>query len=292
LPSSQLGAEPPTHAPSEHASPVVQALPSSHEIVLLLCTQPVGGLHVSSVQALPSSQFGAEPPTHAPPEHASPIVQALPSSHDAVLLECTQPDAGLHVSSVQALPSSQFGAEPATHTPAEQASPVVHALPSSHDAVLFVCTQPDAALQESSVHGLPSSQFGAAPPTHTPAEQASPVVHALPSSHDAVLSVFMQPVAGLQLSSVQPLLSLQFGAEPPTQAPPEQASAVVQALPSSHGTVLFECTHPDAGLQLSSVQPLPSSQFGAEPPTHVPAEQVSAVVHALPSSHDAVLFAC
>jgi hypothetical protein len=47
----------------------------------------------------------------------------------------------------------------------------------------------------------------------------------------------MQPFAGSQLSSVQGLPSSQFGAEPPTHEPPEQASLVVQALLSSQGTV-------------------------------------------------------
>lgn len=41
---------------------------------------------------------------------------------------------------------------------------------------------------------------------------------------------------------------------------------------------------PVAALQPSRVQTLPSSQSGGGPPTHAPAEQVSAVVHASPSS--------
>jgi hypothetical protein len=234
----------------------VQALPSSQDAVLLSCTQPVAGLQLSSVQPLPSSQLGAAPPTHAPSAQASPVVQALPSSQDAVLLSCTQPVAGLQLSSVQPLPSSQLGAAPPTHAPSEQASPVVQALPSSQDAVLLSCSQPVAGLQLSSVHGLLSSQLGAAPPTHAPSEQASPVVQALPSSQAAVLLSCTQPVAGLQLSSVHGLLSSQLGAEPPTQMPPEHASPVVQAFSSSQDAVLFVCTQPVSRLQLSVVQGL------------------------------------
>jgi hypothetical protein len=75
------------------------------------------------------------------------------------------------------------------------------------------------------------------------------------------------------------------------QDPPEQLSPVVQAFPSSHGLLLFECTQPLAGLHESSVQTLPSSQLGGAPPTHAPLEQVSFVVQALPSLHGSVLLA-
>ena len=85
LPSLQFGAAPPTHAPPEHVSLVVHALPSLHETVLLVCTHPVDVLHESSVQPLPSLQFGAAPPTQAPAVHVSPVVQALPSLHATAL---------------------------------------------------------------------------------------------------------------------------------------------------------------------------------------------------------------
>ena len=49
------------------------------------------------------------------------------------------------------------------------------------------------------------------PPTHTPPEQASLLVQALPSSQTAPLATFVNthPVAGLQLSVVHTLWSLQ-----------------------------------------------------------------------------------
>src|SRR5436309_13966084 len=98
-------------------------------------------------------------------------------------------------------------------------SVVVQALPSSQGAVLFVCAQPVAGVQESLVQGLPSLQFGAAPPTQLPAAQASFVVQALPSSQGAVLLVWTHPVAGMQESVVQGLPSSQFGVGPPPQPP-------------------------------------------------------------------------
>jgi hypothetical protein len=56
-----------------------------HEAVLLAWTQPVPGLHESSVHGLASLQFGAAPPTQIPPAQVSTAVQALPSLHDAAL---------------------------------------------------------------------------------------------------------------------------------------------------------------------------------------------------------------
>jgi hypothetical protein len=46
-------------------------------------------------------------------------------------------------------------------------------------------------------------------------------------------------VAGLQESVVQGLLSLQVNGAPGWQVPPPQVSPAVQALPSSHGLMLF-----------------------------------------------------
>jgi hypothetical protein len=77
----------------------------------------------------------------------------------------------------------------------------------------------------------------------------------------------------LQLSFVQPLLSLQSGAAPPTHVPPLHASFVVQALPSLHGPACGSVVQPDAGLHKSAVQGLLSLQVIAvlwhEPALHV-----------------------
>src|SRR5881296_3144277 len=112
---------------------------------------------------------------------------------------------------------------------------------------------------------FPSSQLGDAPPTHLPPLHLSLVVQASPSLHGAVLFVWKQPVAGLQVSSVQTLPSSQLSARPPTHTPPPHRSLRVQAFPSSHEAVLFVWTHPVVGLQLSSVQGLPSLQFRSVP---------------------------
>ena len=108
---------------------------------------------------------------------------------------------------------------------------------TGHGRLAGVFTQPVAGLQESVVQTVPSLQLRGGPPMHWPPEHVSAVVQALPSSHVEVLFVFTQPVAGLQVSVVQTLPSLQLGAGPPTQTPPAHVSGVVQALPSLQGAV-------------------------------------------------------
>jgi hypothetical protein len=57
-------------------------------------------------------------------------------------------------------------------------------------------------------------------------------VQTLPSLQGEMLFVWTQPLAGSHVSSVQTLLSLQLGTDPPTQLPAVQVSLVVQALAS------------------------------------------------------------
>ena len=125
---------------------------------------------------------------------------------------CWHPVGETQESVVQALPSLQLAGGPGEQLPPLHVSFVVHASPSSHGALLLVWTHPVAGLQLSSVQTFPSLQFGAGPPTQLPPLHVSLVVHALPSSQGALLLVWTHPVAGLQLSSVQALLSLQSAA--------------------------------------------------------------------------------
>src|SRR5439155_24612025 len=118
LPSSQASGGPPWHAPFAHVSRVVHAFPSSHAAVLVVMTpSPVAGSQESSVQTLPSSQC-RDWPMHVPAPQASPVVEALPSSHGAVFGVWTQPLPESQESSVQGLPSSQSSERPPTHAPA------------------------------------------------------------------------------------------------------------------------------------------------------------------------------
>src|SRR5256886_13384457 len=151
----------------------------------------------------PSSQLGAGPPRHLPPLHLSLVVQAFPSLQGAVLFVWTQPVAGLQVSSVQPLPSSQLIAGPPTQPPLLQVSLMVQAFPSLQGAVLAVWTQPVLGLQVSSVQTLPSSQLGARPLTQTPPLHRSLRVQAFPSSHEGVVLAGTHPLGGRRLSSGQ-----------------------------------------------------------------------------------------
>jgi hypothetical protein len=96
LVSAQFIGAPPWHVPAEHVSAVVQALPSSQELVLFACSQAPALLHVSSVHGLLSLQLalvvhsgaGASepasgpgsgvPPVQTPALHAWSAPQAMP----------------------------------------------------------------------------------------------------------------------------------------------------------------------------------------------------------------------
>ncbi len=171
-----------------------------------------------------------------------------------------------------------------------QTSPLVQALLSLHAAVLFVCVHAILASQASLVQALPSSQFGAAPPLHTPPLQTSPTVQALPSSQELVELTCVQPSLLSHVSVVQALPSSQLVAPPDLHTPPLQTSPVVQALASSQARLLAACKQPALTSQVSVVQGFVSSQPSATPGLQTPPPQVSPVVHALPSSQaDALL---
>jgi hypothetical protein len=132
-----------------------------------------------------------------------------------------------------------------------------------------------------------------ATPAQTPPAHVSPRVQAIPSSHTVPTAFSTDahaPVAG----SHTPASWHWSGAgqtigSPPMQSPAVQASAFVQALPSSHGAPSAlggELHSPVCGLQTpASWQASTGWQFRAPLPTHVPDSQRSTVVHALPSSH-------
>jgi hypothetical protein len=113
-------------------------------------------------------------------------VHALPSSHGVVFGTglLTHPVAGLQLSAVHGLLSSQVGGVPATH--------------------------PVAGLQVSMpLQALPSLQLTAVP-VQIPPVQASPVVHMLLSLHGVPFRTgVFEHVLFAQLSVVQVLLSLQ-----------------------------------------------------------------------------------
>ena len=277
----------PAHTPLVQISLIVQGFPSSHAALLKTWVQPVNGLQEAVVQTLLSSGQVTCVPVQVPFEQLSFSVHALLSLQVPEFFGvCTHPVAGLQLSSVQALLSSQLsGVVPGLQVPFSQTSPVVQAFPSLQAAEFGVKTQsPVIGSQESVVQGLLSLQvFGV--PAHTPLEQTSLIVQGFPSSHAALLKTWVQPVRGLQEAVVQILLSSGQVTGVPVQVPFEQLSFIVHALLSLQVPEFFGvCTHPVAGLQLSSVQALLSSQLsGVVPGLQVPFSQTSPVVQAFPS---------
>jgi hypothetical protein len=113
----------PAQVPLWQVSLRVQALPSSQAAVLKAWKQPLAGLQLAEVQGLASSGQVMVLPTQRPVLQWSPEVQAEPSEHAlASLLVCTQPSWGLHVSSVQGLPSSQVPVQGAASAGAAESS--------------------------------------------------------------------------------------------------------------------------------------------------------------------------
>jgi hypothetical protein len=131
LPSSQPSLAPLWQALAPHTSPLVHTLLSLQVAVFARLTQPFSTSHASSVQRLPSSQPKAVETAQLPSLHVSPKVQALPSSHGALLLAAVQPSTGSQLSSVHGLPSLQKMFPPGEHAPAWQVSPAVQTVPSS-----------------------------------------------------------------------------------------------------------------------------------------------------------------
>ena len=185
---------PELQVPPPQTSWPLQTVASSHALVLLECSQPDAGLQLSVVQTLWSSQSSAVPELQVPPPQTSWPLQTVASSHALVLLECSQPDAGLQLSVVQTLWSSQSSAVPELQVPPPQTSWPLQTVASSHALVLLECAQPEAGLQLSVVQTLWSSQFKGVGPTHVPPEHASLVVHALPSLQVVPAATLLQEV--------------------------------------------------------------------------------------------------
>jgi hypothetical protein len=180
--------------------------------------------------------------------------------------------------SAQVVPLVTVGFE---HTPAVQTS-LVHGLPSAQSAAMLqdwqppigVFVHPLMALQASVVHASPSLQLRAVPAVQLPLWHVSAPLQTLPSVHDVplVTLVAVHPVAGLQPSVVQGLLSLHVSGVPAVQAPLWHVSGPLQRLPSGHAVplVTLAWVQPVLGLQPSVVQAFESLQLRGVPAAQVP----------------------
>jgi len=138
----------------------------------------------------------------------------------------------LQVSVVQGLLSLQFRGVPGWHTPAWQVSAPLHWLPSEQLVPFATGVWVHVlALQASVVQGFPSlqsaavmhcTQLGMGCPVQVPFRQASMFVQGLPSEQAVPSATGLceqPPVAGLQESVVQGLLSLQLMGVPGLHTP-------------------------------------------------------------------------
>jgi hypothetical protein len=179
----------------------VQALPSSHEFVLFVNTQPKTGLQVSVVQTLLSLQTTGVPP-HTPPAQLSLVVQALLSLHVVPFpafgfvhtpVPVLQVPATWHVSSAV----HTTGFDP-VQTPDWQVSVWVQALLSLQAVPLgfwpLVEQTPVETLQVAAkLHWSPAAQTTGFDPTQTLFWHVSLCVQALPSLHAVPFAAPWQP---------------------------------------------------------------------------------------------------
>src|SRR5256712_240366 len=129
--ASQTTGGPPPRAPPSHVSALVQALPSSHAVPFGLAgleQKPVAGLHVPmSWHSSWARQTTGTPGTQLPATHASPTVQASPSSQGVASAAAgfeQSPVDGSHVpASWHWSRAVQTTGTPGTQPPATQASP-------------------------------------------------------------------------------------------------------------------------------------------------------------------------
>jgi uncharacterized membrane protein len=217
-------------------------------------------------------------------------VQSLPSSQALFCGAWTQALAVvLQLSAVQSIPSLQLGGVPDWQPVALQVSAPLQKLPSSQALFWGVWTQALAVvLQLSAVQAIPSSQLGGMPGRHPRVGlQVSAPLQKLLSLQALFWGVWTQALAVvLQLSAVQSIPSLQLGGVPDWQPVALQVSAPLQKLPSSQALFCGVWTQALAVvLQLSAVQATPSSQLGGVPGRQpAVALQVSAPLQKLPSS--------
>ncbi len=168
-------------------------------------------------------------------------MQKFPSLQAIALALCVQPPlAGLQLSSVHGLPSSQLCGELPWQAPdRSQLSMSVHGLLSLQGPLAGVLVQ-TLATQPSAVQGFASSQLFPWP-RHFPATQASWTVQPLPSSHllPSAMALCWHANLGSQTSVVHGLKSLQSITSNPKHLPPWQTSSVVHTLPSEHKAALL-----------------------------------------------------
>jgi hypothetical protein len=169
----------PPQRPAWQVSPVVQALPSLHDVPFVAAGfehTPVEGLHVPATWHWSLAVQVTAVPVHVPAWQLSPVVHASPSVHDVPFVAFgfeQRPVAGLHVPATWHWSLAvQVTAVP-PQTPAWQLSPVVHRAPSLHVvpsvAFGFEQTPVEGSQTPATWHWSLAVQVTAVPGEQTPA---------------------------------------------------------------------------------------------------------------------------
>jgi hypothetical protein len=221
----QVVGGPAAHVPAWHVSPFVHAFPSEHDVPLGAVgveQAPLNGLQVPATwQESAALQVTGSEPVQVPAWQLSLCVQALPSEHvvplGAVGLE-QAPVAASHTPPMwQASAAVQTTGVVPTQIPVEQASTVVHALPSEQVVPWGASGFEQAPVEGLHVpalwHASEAAHTTGSAPTQTPAWQLSAWVHALPSLQVVPFAtgVWEQVPSGLAVSVVHAFPSSQFG---------------------------------------------------------------------------------
>jgi hypothetical protein len=221
LEALQTTGAPAKQMPLPQLSAPLHKLASAQDVPFgtLGCMQPQAGSQTSRVQGFRSSRHGGGSllDTHRVDTHVSEPLQTFPSEHGVPLGASIlkQPTAGMQVSMVQGLPSSQRSGPPLTQRPPKHCSTPLQRFESAQLVASGTLTrrQPHTGSQASRVHGFPSSAqtMGSPRPVHRPERQVSMPLQGLaseqlvPSSNVLAIQV---PVVGLHTLLVQELPSL------------------------------------------------------------------------------------
>jgi hypothetical protein len=284
-PPGSCAQTPPVQVFEQHCDAAVQVWPTERQTVPAVQTPPAQESEQQSVERVQPAASGAQfsvdsqrrlpsgPSWQLRKQHSELVVQVVPSS--------LQLPAGM-----SHLPATQ---EPEQHSAFDPQGCAYERKPSS--------TRPSQLLsrpsQTSALQGPTEERVSSQSHWRTPHCVAVVFVQAQltkPSPSSSRAPKLQAPVAGLHVSVVQALLSLQTTVVPAVQMPVWQVETPLQRLLSVSQLVPFVTgvrTQPEVGLQVSVVQTLLSLQLSAVPALQTPdGLQISLPLQTSPSLHD------
>ena len=293
--SLQFRGTPPTHVPPLQVSLVVQALPSLQGAVLFgvraagrrdRTRRPCRGCRRRS--------WAPAPPTHVPPAHSRRSCRRCRRCRPPCCSGARSRWPGRRVVRAGVRVVAVGRRAPDARPGRCRCRPSCTRCRRCTGACCSRGRSPWPGCTMSFVHGLPSLQFGAAPPTHVP-----PAARVARRARVAVVArggVVRVHAAGGRVAACRRCRGSRrcsSVARPRRTCPRAHVSPVVQALPSLHGRGVVR-VHAARG-RVAACRPCTGCcrcSWARAPPTQLPPLHVSFVVQALPSLHGAVLFVC